>query len=464
MFIDRFEELNILQKKYAELSKGELIVIYGRRRVGKTELVRQFISSIEKSLYLYIDYATPREVLDIISNDVTSQSSDFVQFRDWDTFYSYLSTRGGIVIIDEFQRLFEIDKKAITRLQRFWDIELKEKPLMLILVGSSIGMMHNAVLSGTAPLYGRVTSTIRIAPLDYNGFREYFPDINKIKKVELFAIFGGTPYYLEFVKQCEHKDIRTILYETVLKKGAPLQNEPMNLLQMELKEVPRYNSILSAISSGKHSFREISDKSGIETNKLTYYLENLSRLLDITISADPVGGKKKSGRYEIKDNYFRFWYKFIFGNHVMLEVGNTEVLLDMVIEHISEYTGHTFEDIARELLIHYNGKKIKGQLITFSIIGPWWNRTGDEIDICAIGNKKLLLGEVKWTNRPVGCTDVKQLVKKSEMVQSPGEISFIFFSKSGFTEKSRQYMNEKNWIYLDLDDIEELYEELYEQW
>lgn len=152
MFYNHDEELSFLNERYVDLSAGELIVIYGRRRVGKTELVRKFISTIEKSLYLYIDYVTPLEVLDIISNDISMQSGDFVRFRDWDTFYSYLSRRGGVVVIDEFQRLFEIDKKAFTRLQRIWDIELKDKPLMLVMVGSSIGMMRNAALSGTASL------------------------------------------------------------------------------------------------------------------------------------------------------------------------------------------------------------------------------------------------------------------------------------------------------------------------
>ena len=459
MFYNRDEELSFLNERYVNLSTGELIVIYGRRRVGKTELVRKFISTIEKSLYLYIDYASPLEVLDIISNDISRQSGDFVRFRDWDTFYSYLSSRGGVVVIDEFQRLFEIDKKAVTRLQRIWDIELKDKPLMLVLVGSSIGMMRNAALSGTAPLYGRVTSTMKLQPLDYRSFRYFFPEMDEVKKVQLYAIFGGTPYYLEFVKKYETEDIRTIIHETVLKKGAPLQNEPLNLLQMELKEIARYNSILSAISSGKHTFKEISDYSGIETSKISYYIDNLSRLLDLTVAADPVGGKKKSGRYAIKDNFFRFWYRFIFRNHAALEVSTTDIVMNMIMEHLNNYLAFAFEDIVRELFVHYNGRTIKGHSIKFSTIGAWWNRTGDEIDICASGDGKMYLGEVKWTNRQVGCNVARQLVKKSEMVRGSGERIFMLVSRTGFTDKCIRYMDENNWIYLDLKDISALFQQ-----
>ncbi len=176
-------------------------------------------------------------------------------------------------------------------------------------------------------------------------------------------------------------------------------------------------------------------------------------MLDLTVAADPVGGKKKSGRYAIKDNFFRFWYRFIFKNHAALEVSTTDVVMNMIMERLNNYLAFAFEDIVRELLIYYNGKTIKGHSIKFSIIGAWWNRTGDEIDICASGDGKMYLGEVKWTNRQVGCNVARQLVKKSEMVRGSGERIFMLASGTGFTDECIRYMDENDWIYLDLKDI-----------
>lgn len=228
---------------------------------------------------------------------------------------------------------------------------------------------------------------------------------------------------------------------------------------MELKEIARYNSILSAISSGKHTFKEISDYSGIETSNISYYIDNLSRLLDLTVATDPVGGKKKSGRYAIKDNFFRFWYRFIFRNHASLEVSTTDMVMNIIMKHLNNYLAFAFEDIVRELFVHYNGGTIKGHSIKFSTIGAWWNRTGDEIDICALGDGKMYLGEVKWTNRQVGCNVARQLVKKSEMVSGIGERISMLVSGTGFTDKCIRYMYENNWIYLDMKDITALYQQ-----
>ena len=464
-FYDRKQEINLLKEKYNSLKFGEMVVLYGRRRVGKTELIKQFLKTLpqKKSLYLYVDLINKRGMLDSFSSSIQEQLKENIIFHEFEDFLKYAeekSTKEKFVLaIDEFQRFLDISPDFITKLQNYWDSRLKNKKLMLILVGSSIGMIQKITNSKAGALYGRGTK-IKISPFRYADFRLMFDTLSEEKKILIYSVFGGTPYYLEKAKMIEG-DIYKKIYELITKKGANLFEEPKNLLEYEnIRIHAKYNSILQATASGKETLKEISDFTKIPSNVLTPYLKKLDELLDLIGKKNPILGKERLGRYYIKDNFFKFWYKFIFPNQSALNLGNIDFVNDLIKENLNSYVGRIFEDVVKELLVLYNTKEIKGLKLNFENIGSWWDRGNAEIDVLAynLKEKKYLVGEIKWTNKKLDLDVVKELERKYKLINRQGKYDFIFVSKSGFTENAISRIKELNGIFLDLKDIEELFD------
>jgi uncharacterized protein len=463
-FYDRKQETNILKEKYGSLKFGEMLVIYGRRRVGKTELIKQFIKTVpqKKSLYLYVDLINKQGMLNSFSLSIQEQLKENVLFSEFEDFLRYVEEKSNkekfVLVIDEFQRFLDISPDFITKLQNYWDSILKNKKLMLILVGSSIGMIQKITNSKVGALYGRGTK-IKISPFRYVDFRLMFNTLSEEEKILVYSVFGGTPYYLEKVKMVEG-DIYKKIYELITKKGAELFEEPKNLLEYEnIRIHAKYNSILQATSSGKETLKEIEDFTKISSNILTPYLSRLDELLDLLGKKNPILGKERLGRYCVKDNFFKFWYKFIFPNQSALNLGNINFVDSLIKENLNSYVGRIFEDIVRELLVLYNTKEIKGVKLNFENIGSWWNRGDTEIDILAynLKEKRYLVGEIKWTNKKLDLDVVQNLERKYKLINRQGKYDFIFVSKSGFTESAINRIKEINGISLDLKEIEELF-------
>lgn len=458
MFYNREQELEILRNRYEKMRKGEMIILYGRRRIGKTSLVKKFLDGIETRVYSFIDYSEKTDILDRISKDFSMQMDTFLRFGDWDHIYEYLSKIGGkiVVVFDEFQRLESVAPSGITRLQHYWDSKLNEKRVMLILVGSSIGMMKKVAISGGAPLYGRSTMVYKISPFKYSDMRKMFSDESEEDIVKIYTVFGGTPYYQSIFKD---KNIRLFdgIEEIILRAGAQLREEPSNILRMELKEVSRYNSILSSIARGKQTITEISDAAGIEATNLRYYIENLKELLDIVGVRYPLLGKKKTTQYIIKDNFFKFWFKYVFPNHAALEMENYGYVMEKIKQGINSDIGFVFEDIVRELLSLYSRKAIEDYLLNITQIGSWWNRKGDEIDIVALNGEDLIVGEVKWGRIDIGV--VESLIEKSKLINWKKNKKFLVVSRAGFTKRCERFMDENDIISLNMRDIKALFDE-----
>ena len=465
-FYDRKREFELLKDKYANLKSGEMIIIYGRRRVGKTELIRQFIKTVpENRLYLYVDLIGKQGILDSISTSIQEQMGDTLKFSDFEDFLKYAETRAEkdkfILVIDEFQRFIDVAPDFITKLQNYWDSNLKNKKIMIILVGSSVGMIQKITNSKAGALYGRGTR-IKISPFRYSDFRLMFKGLSEEEKVLTYAVFGGTPYYLEKVKKTEG-DIHQKILELMLKKGAELVEEPKNLLEYENVRVhAKYNAILQATSSGKETLKEMVDFTKIEATIIPAYVQRLDELLDLLGRKDPVLGKSRLGRYCLRDNFFRFWYKFIFPNQTPLNLGNIKFVSDVIKADLNGYAGRVFEDIVRELLISYLNKKIKGIELDFEDIGSWWDRSANEVDIVAYNHKsrKILVGEVKWTSAPMDINVVEELVRKSKLIDFKGNYHFLFVSKSGFTPKCLAKIEELKAIHLDLKEVSDLFDKI----
>ena len=461
-FYDRKQELGLLKEEFTNLQTGKMFVIYGRRRVGKTELIRQFIKSISgNKMYFYVDLVEKQGILDSLSKTVQEQLREtrkFVDFNDFLEFIASKSDNSFVLVIDEFQRFLEVSSQFITQLQNYWDLKLKNKKILLILVGSSIGMIQKITNSKAGALYGRATK-IKISPFKYSDFRLMFKELSEEEKVIVYSVFGGTPDYLNKFKKSKG-DIHERIFDLVLKKGAVLFEEPKNLLEYENVRIhAKYNAILGATSSGKETMKEIQDITHIPSQTMPAYLSRLDELLDLVRRNNPVLGKERLGRYQTKDNFFKFWYKFILPNQTSLNLGNTSLVSDIIKQDLNAYIGRMFEEIVRELLVLYNTKEIKGLKLNFENIGSWWDRNNNEIDVLAynLKEKNFLLGEVKWTNKQLDTDVIVELERKSKYLNHSGTYKFLFVSKNGFTEKALKKMQEIGAIHLDLKEMEELF-------
>ena len=461
-FFDRKNELKILQEKYAELSPSNMLVLYGRRRVGKTELVKKFLENIKNHFYFYVEVTQKNEILNYLSKSVEEQLGEKIVFKDFYEFLSYIGDKTDkkpfVLVIDEFQRFLYIAPEYISSLQNAWDSKLKHKNILILLLGSSIGMIQKIMNSKVGALYGRAQK-IKISPFKYSDFRLMFKEMLEEDKVMTYSVFGGTPDYLDKFKKSKG-DIYERIFELVLKKGAVLFEEPKNLLEYENVRIhAKYNAILGATSSGRETMKEIEDATHITSQTMPAYLKRLDELLDLVCRKDPVLGKERLGRYQTKDNFFKFWYKFILPNQTPLNLGNTKLVSDLIKQDLNSYVGRIFEDIVRELLILYNTKEIKGLKLNFENIGSWWDRNSNEIDILAynLKEKNFLLGEVKWANKQLDVDVIEELERKSKYLNYGGDYKFLFVSKSGFTERALKRMQDLGAIHLDLKEIEELF-------
>ncbi len=462
-FYDRKEELGLLQERYTNLSSGDMLILYGRRRVGKTELVKQFLKTVKNQFYFYVEVTQKKGILDSLSKAVKEQLNDNRTFNDFYEFLDYIGDKSEkqsfVLVIDEFQRFLDIAPEYITNLQNAWDSKLKNKKILVLLLGSSIGMIQKIMNSKVGALYGRAQK-IKISPFKYSDFRLMFKELSEEDKILTYSVFGGTPDYLDKLKKTQG-DVYNRIFELILKKGALLSEEPKNLLEYENVRVhAKYNSILQATSSGKETLKEIEDFTKISAPTMPAYISRLDELLDLLGRKDPVLGKEKLGRYCVRDNFFKFWYKFIFPNQTPLNMGNTKFVSDLIKRDLKSYVGKIFEDIVKELLVLYNTKEIKGLKLNFENIGSWWDRNNNEIDVLAynLKEKNFLVGEVKWTNKPLDVDVVEDLYMKSKFIHHGGNYQFMFVSKSGFTSNALKKIQELKAVHLDLKEIEELFD------
>ncbi|MEM4397208.1 MAG: ATP-binding protein, partial [Candidatus Woesearchaeota archaeon] len=285
MFINRKEELNLLESIYNS-NKAELVLVYGRRRIGKSTLLRESIKN-RNALYLLVDLS--KNILEILSMQINSQ---FVKFLNWDNFFDFIEkSEYEIFIIDEFQYLYNLDKAWPSILQRRWET-LKKTKKKLILCGSIISTIYKISYGYGAALYGRKTYEIEITQLNFEHIKEFF-DYKKEDLVKIYAILGGIPRYLEEFDK--NKSIETNIKEKILNKNSFLYNEPINILFEEFRDSSSYISILLAISQGFNKFNEISQYSKIQPNKLPKYLNVLERIKiiekQIPITENKIKGK-----------------------------------------------------------------------------------------------------------------------------------------------------------------------------
>ena len=440
MFIGRERELDSLNKLY-DSGKFEFVVLYGRRRVGKTALINRFLDG-KRGIYFMGVESNAKQNLENFSKSVMEFASgidadtSFLSFQAaLDTVFQLSEKERLILAIDEYPYVARASKSLASTLQLLIDKYKDRSRLMLILCGSSMSYMEDYVLAYKAPLYGRRTAQIKLLPFDFEETCRYFRSFTAEDKALAYGIMGGTPQYL--LQMNDHLSIEENVKSTFLNPVSALYEEPTNLLKQEVREPAIYTAIITAIATGASRMSEISSKVGEDTNTCTSYLKNLITL-GIVQKETPYGEKaSRKSIYSIDDNMFRFWYRFVPENASLIARGAADLVYQRMEPHFSEYMGKVFEEICRQYLwkLLLSGKSP----VEFTSLGRWWGndpirKCQAEIDIMGEQDKDTaLFAECKWTNEKVDSGVLETLIERSRLF-SYRKTHYFVFSKSGFTK------------------------------
>ncbi|MCI5678878.1 MAG: ATP-binding protein [Bacteroidales bacterium] len=440
MFIGRERELQHLNNLYIS-NKFEFVVIYGRRRVGKTALINQFVDN-KKVIYFMGIESNKTQNLENFSKSIIEYSSgidtntSFLTFQAALEYVFQLAEKERIILaIDEYPYVARASKSLASTLQLLIDKYKDTSKLMLILCGSSMSYMEDHVLAYKAPLYGRRTAQMKIMPFDFQETCQYFSNLSDEDKAMVYGLVGGTPQYLLQIN--DKLSIKENIKNTFLNPMSVLFEEPTNLLKQEVREPAIYNAIITAIATGYSRMSDIAGKVGEESSVCATYIKNLISL-GIVQKETPYGeGGSRKTIYSIEDNMFRFWYRFVPANNSVIARGAADLAYKRIEPHLSEYMGKVFEDICMQylwkLLLTGNSP------VEFTSLGRWWGtnprtRKQEEIDIMGEQDKNTaLFGECKWTNEKVDLGVLETLVQRSELFHYP-KVTLYLFSKNGFTK------------------------------
>lgn len=444
MFIGREREQRELNRRYAS-GKFEFVVIYGRRRVGKTALISQFIED-KKAIYFMCVESNAKQNLENFSKSImeyvggVETETSFLSFQAALEYVFKLSEKERLILaIDEYPYVARASKSLASTLQLLIDKYKDSSKLMLILCGSSMSYMEDHVLAYKAPLYGRRTAQIKVLPFDFEETCVCFPHLQGEDKALLYGIVGGTPQYL--LQMSDKLSVEENIKNTYLNPMSALYEEPMNLLKQEVREPALYTAVIGAIAAGASRMSEISSKVGEDTNVCANYLKNLLTL-GIVRKETPYGEKvSRKSIYTIEDNMFRFWYRFVLENNSMIARGAVDLAYRRIEPHLSDHMGKVFEEICKQYL--WKQLLLEKCPVSFSSLGCWWGNDSvekkqTEIDIMGEQDKNTaLFGECKWTNENVDQTVLEMLIKRSKLF-SYKNVQFYLFAKSGFTKGCRE--------------------------
>ena len=442
-FVDRKKELQALRAEY-EREEASFVVIYGRRRIGKTELISEFCRNRNVISFLATEENEEqnraefqRVVAEYTGNALLKEGT----YGRWEPIFSVIAEEAKkderlILVIDEFQYLGKANKAFPSVFMKIWDTYLKDTNIMLILCGSLIRMMTDQVLRYDSPLYGRRTAQLRMVQIPFSYYCDFTPTLSEKNRIEHYAVTGGVPKYIEIFG--ENKDIYNAIQTHILNSNAFLYAEPDFLLAKEVSEVGSYFSLMRVIAAGAHRLSEIASRLEVKQSNLTTYLNTLMEL-DLIERCVPVTEaspeKSKMGQYRIKDNFIRFWFRFIYPYRGELERQEAGRVMERIREQfIENHVSFVYEEICRYKVI----EGIEG-LPGVSKSGSWWDNKHAEIDVVAFddGRKNMIFGECKYSGQPKG-TDVYYSLKEKRGYVKTDERTkqeyYVIFSVGGFTE------------------------------
>lgn len=457
MFIGRTRELRALSRLY-ESESFQFPVIYGRRRVGKTTLINKFIGRKPTIFFTAVEsdastnlYNLGRAVSLYENPDRDPQlARPFSSFQQaFETIFELARTQRVVFVIDEYPYLAKAEPSVSSILQALIDRYSSESGLFLMLCGSSLSFMKEQVLSEKSPLYGRRTAQIELKPFDFFDSALFFPDRDPVEAAQIYGMVGGIPLYL---KQFTGRGtLRQLTEEALLDPNAILYEEPLNLLLQEVSKPPRYNAVIGAIADGRTQSSEIASAVGLSTAELSYFLKELERI-GLVEKEYPIIKSSKRPLYQLSDNLYRFWFRFVLSHTSSLERGMTGRAWRTIEASLPSYMGPVFETICRQWLWR---QAEAGLLpVEFDDIGRWWGtdparREEAEIDIVAIADGAVVLtGECKWRGDDFPFTALEKLANRTDLVGGSSSAQLYGFSKTGFSNSCTTEARQRNNVHL----------------
>ena len=465
-FSGRNLELRPLTNQY-QRPEAQLLVVYGRRRVGKTRLLTYWADQLNQP-YLYW---------------MASQTSAVNQLRDFsqqlfrflnptvpiDATFSYLSWEAAfaelqrasqqqrlVVILDEFTYVMQANPELPSLIQRAWDHQLKNSQIFLILSGSLAGIIQRVALDYQSPLYGRATARLKLHPLSYGVLADLLPNYNAEERVAVYTMTGGVPAYIELFD--DRQNILANLQQRIVSPTNVMLTDGVFLLREQVEEPRNYIAILESIAAGFHNLSDIAKMAGIDRSNIAKYLGVLQELgyVDRVVPATVHRPEQsRQGRYVIVDPYLRFYYRFLAKNLPAIERGRLHQTISLLYDHLLDFIGsHTFEELCREWV--EVSAEMNGLPFLPERVGSYWAKEA-QIDVVAINwrTRQLLLGECKWGKPLVGPNVIQTLVQKSPKVLPDAgkwELYYAFFARSGFSPETQS--EAKNHFLVTLEQLE----------
>ena len=452
-FINREAELATLRERFNNRG-AEFIVVYGKRRIGKSMLLQKFMEDAE-GIYFFCRIESQKEMLKRFSSQIAEEMDmEYLKeapFTTWDSLLDFFignRTDNFAIVFDEFPYAVSANTTLPSIFQDYWDTKLKKTNLKIIICGPSVAMMES-LLGYKSPLYGRRTAQMNIDQMNFKNSCKFMENYSLDEKITVYSICGGTPAYLmEFGDAA----LTRCIEDKIFKKDAFMYNEVPFLLREELKEPRIYFSILNAISIGKTTLSEIVNHTGYEKGVITKYLSVLSDL-KLASRQIPVteGVKSRKGIYVINDNFFAFWFRYVFNNMEMIERNLSSELVKSILKRNNEVCSRAFERICVEFLL-------ANPPFDFTRIGSWWHGER-EIDIVALNDntKEILFCECEYTNRMIDTDVYHSLIEKTGFVKwgiPERRETYCLISRSGFTKKMKKLAAVDNVLLFDLNDLE----------
>lgn len=444
-FIGREQELDTLENLYRKAG-FQMAVIYGRRRIGKSTLIKEFIKD-KKSVFYTATLNSLSRNLELWGKEVLAAlapEAGKLKFAQLDDLLDFIGIHcreeRTVVVIDELPYLASVSKSLLSVIQSHIDNQWIDSQIFFIICGSSISFMEEKVLSQKSPLFGRRTCQIRLEPFNYLEAAEFVPSYSYEDKALVYGVTGGIAKYLSLFD--EDISVDENIKQLFFSKSGYLYEEPYNLLTQEYKNVPTYNDIINAIATGAGKLVDIADRAHMEPTVVSHALNKLiaTGIIRKEYAITDEKNNKKI-RYRFKDQMFKFWYRYIPEGTAAIELGRGSNYYEHSVKpRLPEYMGDVFEDMCRFFTLNIG---TEGRLGTFiSSVGKWWGTDPvkkEQTDIDVVGlntfQKEAVLGECKYKNEILDKKVMMNLIEKKGLLPNEYRIvQFLLFSKSGFSD------------------------------
>lgn len=430
-FIDREAEIEALTERY-DAAEPSLIAVWGRRRVGKTELIQQSIQNRDDAVHYQATETTKQVQVDDFVSEATDVFPGIERIRrEWEDLLGFLADEDAVIVLDEFPFLIEGDRSLPSVVQRLWDHEIDDTGVTIVVIGSSISMMKEKVMSGGSPLHGRFNTRLQLQALGFDAAMEFFPAYEPTEQLLAWGVFGGTPHYLQAVN--DDRPLKDNIHGAILSKRGFLHDEPEYVLRTELEKPNRYFAVLKAIAAGKEMSNEIAQAAGIDSDQISNYLKNLQDIeivrREVPVTENPA--RSRRGQYKLQDALFRFWFRFVYGQGDKYDRADEDAYDQLIAPHLPDFVSPAFEELCQAAVYDLYGEH------TFDRLGRWWYQE-QEIDVVGLtAEAAMIAGECKFTSTPMGYGVLGRLEEKVTDVRWSAhdeeiDHKFCLFSKSGF--------------------------------